>query len=357
MLCEAAQIARVDSRTTSSGASRRCTAMDSRSSIVALMLSITIPTAALPNPSIGWRTVVSEGTERPAGIMSSNPMTEQSSGTLNLARAKARIEKIRDERGIDFQSHGTRERADASPARRTIGEHFRPADKRDFSMAEGIKMFHGQVAAGFVIHHHRADGARTECATNHDRGNISFLEIGDQININEEPVRDKNQPPHRARQQHFQITLEAAALIVDVGKDRQIRGLVERIFDAAKDQGAKRVRDVENHHANGAIPFGAEVTRDNLRTVGKLLGGLLDAVLGRGRNVTRQWSVIENDRHRGGRDATLQRHVAEGDGHALGLAASQEFLRSRLEIQNSFPRTGIFITCAEMRPVEALFSR
>ena len=41
--------------------------MDSRSSMVALMLSMTMPTAALPRASMGWRTVVSDGTERPGG--------------------------------------------------------------------------------------------------------------------------------------------------------------------------------------------------------------------------------------------------------------------------------------------------
>jgi hypothetical protein len=50
---QAQETARVDSRTTSSGASSRCRAGDSRSSIAALTASKMMATAALPRASIG----------------------------------------------------------------------------------------------------------------------------------------------------------------------------------------------------------------------------------------------------------------------------------------------------------------
>ena len=55
------QMLRVDSRTTSSGATLRWLAATSRFSSTDLMPSRTIPTAPAPIASIGWRTVVSGG--------------------------------------------------------------------------------------------------------------------------------------------------------------------------------------------------------------------------------------------------------------------------------------------------------
>src|SRR5581483_5184140 len=52
---------RVDSRTTSSGATFRCVAQKSLFSSTALIPSTTMPTAEAPISSIGWRTVVSDG--------------------------------------------------------------------------------------------------------------------------------------------------------------------------------------------------------------------------------------------------------------------------------------------------------
>src|SRR5438477_6031414 len=52
---------RVDSRTTSSGATFRWVAATSLFSSTPLIPSITMPTAEAPIDSIGWRTVVSAG--------------------------------------------------------------------------------------------------------------------------------------------------------------------------------------------------------------------------------------------------------------------------------------------------------
>ena len=273
--CQAQETARVDSRTTSSGASSRCRAGDSRSSMAALTASKMMPTAALPSASIGWRTVVSEGTERPAGITSSKPITEQSSGNFIPARARQRITpkavmsskaitavkrflclrnssvsfkppstgigiegigQIEDERGIDLQVHGTGEGAHATPARRTVTEHFGTADESDLAVAERMQMFQGEMRAGFVIYHDGADGAGTQLAANHDGGDVAFFHVGEEVYIHEEPVGDDDERFDGTREEHFEIALEAAALIVHVGEDGEVGSLVQSVFDAAEDQ-------------------------------------------------------------------------------------------------------------------------
>ena len=83
--------ARVDSRATNSGATRRCAAENSRFSCDALIPSTKIPTAVDPIASIGCRIVVSDGVYNDAAATSSNPITEHSSGTRTPAFESARI--------------------------------------------------------------------------------------------------------------------------------------------------------------------------------------------------------------------------------------------------------------------------
>src|SRR5882672_4044019 len=67
----------VDSRTTSSGEILRWTTSTFRFSSTALMPSRAMFTAKVPMPSMGWRTVVSEGVHKLDIATSSKPITEQ----------------------------------------------------------------------------------------------------------------------------------------------------------------------------------------------------------------------------------------------------------------------------------------
>ncbi len=67
------------------------------------------------------------------------------------------------------------------------------------------------------------------------RGNIAFFQVGEQVNIHEEPVGDDDERFDGTREKHFEIALEAAALIVHVGENGEVGGLVQRVLDAAKD--------------------------------------------------------------------------------------------------------------------------
>ncbi len=84
------------------------------------------------------------------------------------------------------------------------------------------------------------------------------------------------------------------------------------------------VGDVENHHADGAIAFGAEETRDDFRAIGEFFGGAFDAVFGGWRNVARERRVIENDRDGGGRHTAFLRNIAQRDDRTFRLATAQE---------------------------------
>src|SRR5215469_17841447 len=109
------------------------------------------------------------------------------------------------------------------------------------------------MRAGFVVHHDGANGARTEFAADHRGGNISLFEVGKQVDIDEEPVGNDDQALDRPCQKHFEIALEAAALVVHIRENREVGNLIQRIFNTKEDQRAIRIRNIEKNKAKTEI--------------------------------------------------------------------------------------------------------
>ena len=143
-------------------------------------------------------------------------------------------------------------------------------------------MFERKVAADFVIDDHRTHRVAFKFAADEHGGDAALFQIGEQVDIEKKPVGENNQAFDAAVEQHLEIALEAAALIVHVGENRQVRGLVERVFDAAQHQRAVGVGHVEDHDANGVAAFAAQRAGKLVGTVAQLFGGALDAFLGTG---------------------------------------------------------------------------
>src|SRR6266478_2580037 len=129
-------------------------------------------TANPPIASIGCRTVVSEGAANADSATSSNPVTEQCSGTLTPAfvnariapsavrssnamtavnfffcvaisalKAGIRIERIRQlqyQPGIDLQARALRKFLYSTPTRCAVDQHLWPPDEHDSAVAELI---------------------------------------------------------------------------------------------------------------------------------------------------------------------------------------------------------------------------
>src|SRR5580704_10575611 len=107
-------------------------------------------------------------------------------------------------------------------------------------------MLNGGMGTDFVINHNGADGISLQFAPDHDGGDTAFFKIGEDIDVYEQPVGKHDERFHAAVEQHLQIAFEAAAFVMNVGEDGQIRRLVKRILDAPQDQSAIRVCHVEN---------------------------------------------------------------------------------------------------------------
>src|ERR1035437_3750731 len=120
-----------------------------------------------------------------------------------------------------------------------------------------MEMFEGGVGAGSIVDEHGADLVVLELATDRRGGNVVLLQVGEDVDVHKQPVGQDDQALDAAVEQHFQIALKADALVVDIGKDGKVRGLKERVLNAAQHQRAVRVGHVEHHDAHGVAAAGA----------------------------------------------------------------------------------------------------
>ena len=113
-------------------------------------------------------------------------------------------------------------------------------------------------------------------------GMLLFSRSAKQVDIEKKPVGQNDQAFDAAVEQHFEIALEAAALVVHVGEDGQVRSLVERVFDAAQHQRAVGIGHVEDHDADGVAALAAQRAGKLVGAIAQLFRGALDALLGYG---------------------------------------------------------------------------
>ena len=327
------------------------------------MPSKTMPTASAPMAAMGWRTVVRGGVQRAEAATSSNPITEQCSGTRSPAAVRARmapkaVMSSKARRAVKGRfclmrssvsfwpasklESGSRESgrsttrwesssspqvlgavANAAPAGGTVAKSFGAADEGDFAMTEGMKMLEREIAADFVIDDDRTHGVAFELEADDRGGNAAFFKVGEQVDIEEEPVGENDETFDAAVEQHFQIALEAAALVVNVGEDGQVRRLVERVLNAAENQRAVGVGHVEDHDADGVAALAAQGAGELVGTVAEFFGGALDFFLGDGRDVAGERRVVQDNRDGGGRKTALLRHIANRNHGSVAFAVPQ----------------------------------
>src|SRR4029077_4179146 len=194
-----------------------------------------------------------------------------------------------------------------------VGQLAGAADERDLPMAERIQVFESGARAQIIVDDHRTDIVVLEFAAHGHGRNVVLLQIGQDVDVYKQPVREDDQAFDAAVEKHFQITLEAAARVVHVGGDGEERRLVESVFDAAQHERAVRVGHVENHDSDGVAAPATQRARKQVGTVAEMLGGFVDASFGSVRNVAGERRVVQDDGNGGGRKSTALGNVADGD--------------------------------------------
>src|SRR6266850_7627997 len=112
-------------------------------------------------------------------------------------------------------------------------------------------MFESGAGALCIVHDQGTDVVVLEFASYDRRGDFTFFDVGEDIDVQEEPVGEHDQAFDAAVEEHFKITFEAAAFVVNVGENGKERRLVESVLHAAQYKSAVRVSHVEDHDPNG----------------------------------------------------------------------------------------------------------
>ena len=86
-------------------------------------------------------------------------------------------------------------------------------------------------------------------------GMLLFSRSSSTLISTKQPVGKNDEGLNATVEQHFQVALEAAAIVLHVGEDGKIGGLIERSFNAAKNEGAVGVGHVEDHDSDGVATF------------------------------------------------------------------------------------------------------
>src|SRR6266852_3926277 len=180
-------------------------------------------------------------------------------------------------------------------------------------MAKGMEMFEGGARACGVIYDHGADIVVLELAADGRSANVVLLQNGEDVDVDQKPVGEDDQAFDAAVEQHFQIALEAAALVVHISEDGKIRRLVKSVFDAAQHERAVRVGHVENHDSDGVTAPAAQRARKQVGTVAEMLGGFVDASFGGVGNVAGERRVVQDDGNGGGGKSAALGDIPDGD--------------------------------------------
>src|SRR6266850_433253 len=130
-------------------------------------------------------------------------------------------------------------------------------------------------------------------------------------------------------EQQFQIAFEAVSLVMCIGKNLHVGGLIQGVFDASQDRDAERIGNIEEHDADAMASLTAQKSRHRIRPVTKFLSHFLNALFCRRRDVTRQRRVVQHNRNRSRRKAAGLRDIPHRYGEVLGVSPFHKNWRLR----------------------------
>ena len=95
------------------------------------------------------------------------------------------IGNLQNQAGFEIQFDGLSEFLDAPPTGRAIDQALGPTNDGDAAMPPLVKMFEGEAASGFVVHHHGADPITRNFPTDRGGGNLLFVDVSENVDIDE----------------------------------------------------------------------------------------------------------------------------------------------------------------------------
>ena len=267
------------------------------------------------------------GVDTSAGSTSSNPSTEQSSGTRKPASVSPRttpralrsskaitavngqpdcsicfdkrnppskpeiastsLRQLKHQPRIQLNAGFGRGALHPCPAWLGIEKLLRAAYDRDLSVPEFAEMAHRQRASRFVVDEDRTDSPLRQIPAHNNDWDVVFLDIGQQVSLFEDPTRDHDDAFGAPLENHLQIAVKELALGLRVHQQRQIVGGKSRLYSAHY-RSAERISQVVGENADGLAAATAERTRESVRMVAKLARHCPDLLARGGRYILRE---------------------------------------------------------------------
>ena len=256
------------------------------------------------------------------------------------------------------------------PSAVAVHQLGRTADDGDLAMAEVIEVLDGEIAALLVVHDDRPNRILREIAADDDGGQFAVAQLREPSAFLKEPVGDDDQTFDAAIHQQVEIAGQLFGVVVRVHHDGLIAGGAERFLNAAQDEGAEGIGEIEDHDADGVAAAAAQRARKEVGAVAHSFRGFADALFGSGGDVAREGRVIEHDGNGGWREAALSGDIDErdmpGSGRALGHRAnypgSAHIVQTPVQgpgrtMRNAYPSVSVGLVFAQTVAPRAAGSR
>lgn len=227
------------------------------------------------------------------------------------------VGNLQNQAGFEIQFNGLSEFLNAPPTWRAVDQALGPTNDGDATMPPLVKMFEGKAASGFVVDHHGADPITGNFPTNRGGRNLLFVDVGEDVDIDEEPVGHNDQAIDVTLEKHLEITLKTVVLVVGIGEDGKVAEGIEGVFDPAQDGRAEWIGNIEEHYTNALAAAASEEAGHRVWTVSQAFGSLFNAQARAGGDIASEWSIVENDRNSSRRKPSGLSNVAHGDKPAL----------------------------------------
>jgi hypothetical protein len=173
-------------------------------------------------------------------------------------------------------------------------------------------MLHRQSSAAFIIHRQRTDPAAGQVAAYDHDGHVILFNVRQQVGFFKDPACDHDDRFGPALENHVQVAVEELALRLRVHEQWNIAGRLQGRLDAAHDESAEWVGEIESEYADGLAMPAAQRAGVGVGMIAELPRHRADLLAGGRGNVLRERRLAQDDGDRGDGEAAGPGNVQQG---------------------------------------------
>src|SRR4051794_5715483 len=105
------------------------------------------------------------------------------------------------------------------------------------------------------------DRSSLQFSTNDDRRDIMFFHVGQQVDVCQYPIGNHDQAFHSLSEQNFQVAFKTCPFALRIGKDGQVRSLIDGVLDPLQYWRAKRIGKIKYQYSENMISLAPQRAR------------------------------------------------------------------------------------------------